>query len=47
MTNLLIIAGLTAVLVGCAVAYGRVQKVIKARNAADRRAHLKDNARRL
>jgi len=47
MTNLLIIAGLATVLVVCAIAFGRVQNAIRARKSADRRAHLKDNARSL
>jgi len=39
--------GLSAVLVGCAVAYSALHRKISAKNAGDRRAHLKDRARSL
>ena len=50
MTNLIyigLIGGLSAVLIGCAVAYGVVQQKISAQKAVDRREYLKARARAL
>jgi hypothetical protein len=47
MTNIALIVGFGSVLVGCAVAYGRVRAKLRAKNSADRRAYLKGRARSL
>ena len=50
MTNLIyigLIAVLSVILAACAVAYGVVQRKIKAQSAVDRREYLKARARAL